>query len=69
MCFQFSHFSDHKEHDQIKNKGESTKTPLILTYNQTLPNFSKVIINNCNLLKINNKLKHVFEEKPFISYP
>ena len=39
-----------------------------MAYDQTLPNFSKILNNNCSLLKIDNRLKHVFKEQPITAY-
>ena len=36
--------------------------------NQTLPNFRKILSDNWSLLKINSRLKHVFNEQPVIAY-
>ena len=47
---------------------KSTQIPLVMTYNQTLPNFRKILSNNWSLLKINKRLKHVFKEQRIIAY-
>ena len=39
-----------------------------MTYNQTLPNFRKILSDNWNLLKLYNRLKHVFKEQPITAY-
>ena len=39
-----------------------------MTHNQTLPNLRKILTDNWSLLKINNRLKHVFKEQPTIAY-
>ena len=39
-----------------------------MIYNQTLPNFREILIDNWSLLKINNILKHVFSKQPIIAY-
>ena len=39
-----------------------------MTYNQTLPNFIKILSDNWSLLKINNRLKDVFKEQPIITH-
>ena len=39
-----------------------------MTYNQTLPNFRNILSNIWSLLKISNRLKHVFQEQPITAY-
>ena len=39
-----------------------------MKYNQTLPNFRKVLRNNWSLLNINIRLKHIFKEHSIIAY-
>ena len=39
-----------------------------MTYNQTLSNFRKILSDNWNLLKLYNRLKHVFKEQPITAY-
>ena len=39
-----------------------------MTYNQTVPNFGKILSDNWSLLKINNRLKHIFKEQSVIGY-
>ena len=41
---------------------------MLMTNNQTLPHFSNILSDNRSLLKINNRLKHVFKEQPTIAY-
>ena len=48
----------------MKNNRESIQALLVLTYNQTLPNFWEMVEDSYSLVK-NNKLKHFFEEKPY----
>ncbi len=51
-----------------KQKGTSSRTPLILTYNKRLPDLKKVIDNTWETLKINRTEKEKFKEKPLICY-
>ena len=45
-----------------KKNEKSTRTPLVITYNQTIIlNFRKIVSENWSLLKINNRLKHVLK--------
>ena len=39
-----------------------------MTYHQTVPNFGKILSDNWSLLKINNRLKHIFKEQSIIGY-
>ena len=39
-----------------------------MAYNQTLPNFIKILSDNWSLLKINIRLKNVFKEQPIITH-
>ena len=39
----------------------STRIPLAITYNPFLPNISKIIRNNWNILSVNKSLKRVFQ--------
>ena len=41
---------------------------MVITYNQTLPNFRKILGDNWSLLNIKSRLKHVFKEQPIIGY-
>ena len=37
-------------------------------HNQILPKFRKILSDNWSLIKVNNRLKHVFKEQPIIAY-
>ena len=39
-----------------------------MTYHQTVPNFGKILSDKWSLLKINNRLKHIFKEQSVIGY-
>ena len=53
---------------KYKAKRKSNRIPLILTYNQQLPDIKKVIDNNWKILGVNNKLSQCFAEPPIIAY-
>ena len=44
------------------------RLPLIVTYNQTLPNINEIIKKHWNILKINPILEKVFSEKPVVAF-
>ena len=46
----------------------SSRIPLCITYNRTLPNIKSAIDNNWNLLQINNNLAKTFQQKPVTCY-
>ena len=56
----------HHQKQKTKKKEKSTQISWVMTFNQTLPNFRKVLSENWSLLKINNRLKHAFKEQPII---
>ena len=62
---QFIHLNTQKQ--QTKKK-EVTQVPLVITYNQTLPDFRKILNDNWNLLEVNKRRKHVFKEQPTLAY-
>ena len=66
MDDQFNHLNHQKQ--ETKKKEKSTQIPLVMTHNQTLPNFRKIVRDKCSLLKTNNKLKNVMKEQPIIAY-
>ena len=41
---------------------------MVMTYNQTLPNFRKIQSDNWSLLKLNNRWKNVFKEQSIIAH-
>ena len=51
-----------------ENKKELIQTPLVLTYNQTIPNFRKIIEGNWSLLKTNYKRKSTINNKPITAH-
>lgn len=53
IIFQFNHLNNCKENNPS----------LLLTYNQTLPNFREIVNKVWSLLKIKKKLKQIFEKK------
>ena len=62
------HYQQSNRKQQTKKEEKSNRIPLVMTYNQTLPTFRKVLSDSCSLLKINNKPKHAFKEQPIIAY-
>ena len=44
-----------------QEKKKANRIPLILTYNQVLPNVKKVIANSWNLLQINKEFQNNFQ--------
>ena len=53
---------------KYKEKPISTKIPLPITYNPTIPNIHKAIANNWHILQINKDFANIFKEKPVIAY-
>ena len=51
------------------SKEKKTKTmPLSITYNRTLPNISKIVNRNWNILQINSEFHAVFQATPMIAF-
>ena len=44
------------------------RIPVSITYNRYLPNISKIITKNWNILQISRTLQKVFGKKPMITY-
>ena len=42
--------------------------PLVLTFNKTLSNIKNIIYKHWHILSINENLRKVFDEKPFIAF-
>lgn len=57
-----------KEQIKTKSKEEPIQTKLVLTCIQILPSFKRIAGGKWSLLKISDKLKRAFKEKPIISY-
>ena len=52
-----------KEKNNNKNR-----IPLSITYNRTLPNISKIVNRNWNILQINTEFHRVFKDTPMIAF-
>ena len=44
------------------------RIPVSINYNRYLPNISKIITKNWNILQISPTLQNVFDKKPMITY-
>ena len=51
-----------------KDMSISTRIPLGITYNRFIPNISKIIQKNWNILSVNESLKKEFQNEQFISF-
>ena len=69
----------HEQVDKVKNMKTkqlllTNKRPIqsrirvLITYNRYLPNISKMITKNWNILKISPTLQKVFDKRPMITY-
>ena len=52
---------ERKERFKSKEKNNKNRIPLPITYNKTLPNISKIVNKNWNILQINTKFHGVFQ--------
>ena len=59
---------DRKSALEHKEKTPNTRIPLIVTYNQNLPDFNKIINSSWNILQINATEKEKFGEKPRLTF-
>ena len=50
-----------------KNNGKN-RVPLSITYIRTLPNISKIVNRNWNILQINTGFQRVFKDTPMIAF-
>ena len=50
-----------------KEKNNKKRIPLSITYNRALPNISKIVNRNWNILQINTELHGVFQATPMIA--
>ena len=65
-----------KKVDRIKRKELFTciekngknRIPLSITYNRTLPNISKIVNRNWNILQINTEFQEVFQTTPMLAF-
>ena len=51
-----------------KQKAETNRTPLVVTYNRRLPGLKKILDESWNTLQINETEKQKFKEKPLICF-
>ena len=51
-----------------KEKNNKNRIPLSITYNRTLPNISKIVNRNWNILQINTEFHRVFQATPIIAF-
>ena len=47
---------------------KENRIPLSITYNKTLPNITKIVNKNWNILQINTKFHGVFQATPTIAF-
>ena len=57
-----------KELFTCKEKNNKNRIPLSITYNRTLPNISKIVNRNWNILQINTEFRGVFQATPMIAF-
>ena len=51
-----------------EKKSNKSIIPLSITYNRALPNISKIVNRNWNILQINTKFHRVFKDTPIIAF-
>ena len=59
---------ERKELFTCKEKDEKNRILLLITYNRTLPNMSKIVNRNWNILQINTEFHGVFQATPMIVF-
>ena len=59
---------ERKELLSCKVKNNQNRIPLSITYNRTLPNRSKIVNRNWNILQISTKFHGVFQGTPMIAF-
>ena len=59
---------ERKELFTCKEKNNKNRIPLSITYNRTLPNISKIVNRNWNILQINTEFHGVFQATPMIAF-
>ena len=52
-----------KKHSQVTKKKSKNRIPLSISYNRTLPNISKIVNRNWQILQINTKFHRVFQSQ------
>ena len=60
--------TERKELFICKEKHNKIRIPLSITYNRTLPNISKIVNRNWNILQINTEFHGVFQATPMIAF-
>ena len=51
-----------------KTRKKSDRIPLVITHNRFLPNITKIIQKNRNILQINKALKEIFKNEPIAAF-
>ena len=59
---------ERKELFTCKEKNNKNRIPLSITYNRTVPNISKIVNRNWNILQINTEFHGVFQATPMIAF-
>ena len=52
----------------MDTRQKSDRTPLVMTYNRFLPNITKTIRKNQNILQINKNCKAIFKSEPIAAF-
>ena len=60
--------TERKELFTCKEKSNKNRISLSITYNRTLPNISKIVNRNWNILQINTEFHGVFQATPMIAF-
>ena len=56
-----------KNYSKLKKKLQN-RIQLLITYNRTLPNLSKIVNRNSNILQINTEFHGLFQARPMITF-
>ena len=59
---------ERKELFTCKEKNSKSRIPLSITYNRTLPNISKIVNRNWNILQINTEFHGIFQATAMIAF-
>ena len=62
------HAIERKQLLQPKHKIYNGASPIIITYNKNLPNMKATLNKNWDILKINNDISSLFQQKPNIAF-
>lgn len=60
--------SNNNDNNNINNKRKIKKISLLITYNRTLPNISKIVNRNWNILQVKTKFQLIFSSKPMTAF-